>query len=440
MKKTNQFSKNNISNSYNKNINYNNKFNNAGKNIVSNKASSNLSSKIAPYNKIELCNNNNYNTNLNNNNVNYVVEKKPECNYLASDYNRNINNSYINNNYSNKNISNFNSSNKLNNNINKYSQDSIVKIGNNNYNNNIINYDDIPIKSNYNNDFDSLIKDIGVFNIIDKNDKNFNNVTNIFSKVKDSNNKDTYHAYQVATRKSDNVDLSGNYLANKNNKNKLLSDNEEKQVKAVFLNCINQNKMSLGTKIMMDNERTHAFEAIKTKIYVNWTSVYSKPNVECFRIGSKSRCICSHDFPNHEKIITKKKFSVKCTLCNCKHFSFIPQLPEEVGEYWLPQRKGFKYVDWRAKCKCKHGWDSHDINKNLKCKECYNCSSFNSAFCCVVCNRFWQDHETVYELEDERKCNNKSYGEMYMPLQEAEEIRDAVYSNIDKSKPKMLGN
>ena len=224
------------------------------------------------------------------------------------------------------------------------------------------------------------------------------------------------------------------------NTKKFLSSDEERQVKEVFLNGINLNKMTLGTKIMMENEKTHALEAIESGIYVTWqssknTNLYTN-KTECFRIGSKSMCICGHVFTEHEKIINKK-YSTKCEICVCKNFNFIPQLPEEVGEYWLPKRKDFKYLEWKAKCKCKHSWESHSVNKKLKCKEC-NCSNFYSAFCCVVCNGFWHEHESVYELKEERILSKKPVDQDFLPLNEAQDIQDAVYKNINKTKPKQL--
>eukprot|EP00955_Chlamydomonas_euryale_P113298 366209-Chlamydomonas_euryale.AAC.3 len=34
--------------------------------------------------------------------------------------------------------------------------------------------------------------------------------------------------------------------------------------------------------------------------------------------------------------------------------------PEEVGEWWLPRRKGFNVHTWRAKCRCGHAHDVHE--------------------------------------------------------------------------------
>lgn len=200
----------------------------------------------------------------------------------------------------------------------------------------------------------------------------------------------------------------------------------------------NMNNMSLGTKIMMDNERTHAYEAIESGIYVTWNCIDQSPEIECFRIGSKSKCICGHDFPSHEKVVTSKKFSTKCEDCSCKSFRFIPQLPEEVGEYWLPRRKDFNYLEWKAKCKCKHTWEDHDINKKLKCGQCSNCPSFFSAFCCVVCNKFWHQHEVNYELKKERIQKKKPVDEDFLPFNEMPEISNVLFPIIDSSRLKKI--
>ena len=288
-------------------------------------------------------------------------------------------------------------------------------------------------QSNKGNDYIDLI---GKLNNMEINNQNLKS-THIIGKVRE-NNEDQYYHYQVASKKADDpVIFLNNTKEIKEYKNPYSQDDQD-VMKEVFLNAINSNKMSLGTKIMMDNERYHAEEAINCQIYVTWQSITVKPTIDCFRVGSKSKCICGHDFPEHEKIVTSKKFSSKCMNCPCKMFAFIPQLPDEVGEYWLPNRKGFKYVDWKGKCKCKHPWDSHDISKKLKCRDC-NCSTFYSAFCCVVCNRFWHEHETVYELKSERISINKPVDYAYLPLSEAPEISNAVYSNIDKTKPKKIG-
>ena len=206
---------------------------------------------------------------------------------------------------------------------------------------------------------------------------------------------------------------------------------EEKQMAKmagkVLVNTVKQNRLTKGTQGMMDNERLHAQEAIESGIYVTWsTQSRGGQTVDCFRCGSNSMCICGHGFPNHEKILNKKKFSNKCKNCACKGFRYIPVYPEEIGEYWIPFQKGFTYEGWRAKCKCKHGWNEHDGSGYLNCKKC-GCAQFNSAFCCAVCNKFWQDHEMIYETEDERRAAGKGVREDFIPFNEMPEMYDALY-------------
>jgi len=137
-------------------------------------------------------------------------------------------------------------------------------------------------------------------------------------------------------------------------------------------------------------------------------------------------CICKHYFAEHEKILTTKKFSSKCKTCSCRAFAFIPTLPEEIGEYWIPHQKNFSYSTYVVKCKCKHPWTDHSADKFLKCKSC-SCYSFNSNFCCVVCNQFWDEHSNTYESEKERKDANKPVLNDFIPLVELPEVYNAVY-------------
>lgn len=219
-----------------------------------------------------------------------------------------------------------------------------------------------------------------------------------------------------------NENLRRNY---KNN----FTDCEKNLVKTVMIKNLKTNKLSSGTTQMMENERIHASEAINSGIYVTWV-FKDNQGVACFRIGSNSTCICSHGFSLHDKIVTRKKFSSKCTECKCKSFKYIPLYPEEIGEYWIPYQPNFNYSTWRAKCKCKHTWVEHNGEAFLNCKLC-SCHTFISNFCCVVCDKFWQDHEMLYELEHERYMNKKQIGEDFMPFSEIPEISAAMY-NINK--------
>ncbi len=210
------------------------------------------------------------------------------------------------------------------------------------------------------------------------------------------------------------------------NKNQQLQKKKvvEEYASAIMTN-LKLNKLSPGTQQMMDNEKLHANEAIESGIYVSWSS---SSQADCFRVGSKSTCICSHGFCQHEKILTRKKFSSKCLECGCKGFNFIPNLPEEIGEYWIPHQPNFDYSKWMAKCKCKHSWREHLVDKFLKCKSC-SCFGFSSNFCCVVCDKFWHDHQMNYELEHDRVMSNKPIGNDWLPFSELPQLSNIMYKD-----------
>lgn len=262
--------------------------------------------------------------------------------------------------------------------------------------------------------------------------KDVNKVTSISGYVKDSedSNKAEFVEFKVATRSQPKPNLDFNnqpFPVKRNEKGVAIQSPEDKMVKDVLVNAVKTNKMTFGTTQMMENERIHADEAIESGIYVTWSTKTEQGNtVDCFRIGSNSMCICNHGFTSHEKILTKKKQSSKCTLCKCRAFAYIPLYPEEIGEYWMPYQGHFDYKTWRAKCKCKHTWNEHSAEQFLKCKKC-NCFAFNSNFCCAVCDKFWQDHEMIWELEHERYMGKKPIGQDFVPFTEMPEMYDALY-------------
>lgn len=256
-------------------------------------------------------------------------------------------------------------------------------------------------------------------------------ITTIQAMVKNPNKPNEAEAwqYKIRTKKAENpfLDVDAQQLEAKKSKMTAQEKQLAKMTGRVLVNTVKQNRMTIGTQGMMDNERLHAQEAIESRIYVNWSCISDGGRtVDCFRIGSNSMCICGHGFPCHDKILTKSKFSNKCNKCKCKGFKYIPVYPEEVGEYWIPFQKNFKYETYRAKCKCKHTWNEHDGSGYLNCKKC-GCGGFTSAFCCAVCNKFWQDHQMSYETEDERRLNGKPVREDFIPFNEMPEMYDALY-------------
>lgn len=221
------------------------------------------------------------------------------------------------------------------------------------------------------------------------------------------------------SNKTTNIQRNNNQIQKSN-----YTNSEIQEYANAMMTNLKLNKLTSGTQIMMDNEKLHASEAIESGIYVTWSS----NNEACIRVGSNSICICSHGFNLHEKILTRKKFSSKCSLCSCKGFNYIPTLPEEIGEYWIPHQPNFEYSKWKAKCKCKHPWSDHSVDKFLKCKTC-SCFGFQSNFCCVVCDKFWHDHQTIYELEHDRLMINKPIGKDFMPFVELPEMYNLLYKN-----------
>ena len=256
-------------------------------------------------------------------------------------------------------------------------------------------------------------------------------ITTIQAMVNNPNNKNAPEAwqYKIRTQKMEDPDLDIDAQQLQAKKSKMSAQEKQlaKMTGRVLVNTVKNNRMTKGTQGMMDNERLHAQEAIESGIYVNWSTIsQGGKSVDCFRIGSNSMCICGHGFPCHDKILNKKKFSSKCNKCKCKAFKYIPVYPEEIGEYWIPFQKNFSYQTYKVKCKCKHTWNEHDGSGYLNCKKC-GCGEFNSAFCCAVCNKFWQDHEMSWETEDERRMNGKPVREDFIPFNEMPEMYDALY-------------
>ena len=110
---------------------------------------------------------------------------------------------------------------------------------------------------------------------------------------------------------------------------------------------------------------------------------------------------------------------------SCPGFAFVPSRPEEIGEHWLTRRRGFNVNTWRCKCQCGHTHEEHHP-ASRKCRAC-GCSAFRSNFLCVVCDKHWEDHETVFESESERKALGLPTGRHFMPLASTPDIRRAVF-------------
>jgi len=188
-----------------------------------------------------------------------------------------------------------------------------------------------------------------------------------------------------------------------------------------------------GARVMMSNEYLHAEEAIQSGIYVTYYCPSKKS--ECFRVGSKSKCFCGHLMGEHNKIVTPKKINTTCLNCPCKAYKYVPTRPEECGMWWLPRRKDFDVRTWRAKCKCKHSHEEHAPTRPFRCKACGNCQEFFCDFACISCDCRWEDHEMLYETEDERRLEKKPVGKDYYPLASTQDIQEMVFDPALANKP-----
>lgn len=188
-------------------------------------------------------------------------------------------------------------------------------------------------------------------------------------------------------------------------------------------NGIHKHGPSVGGKEMLLLENEGASESLRTGVYAVWRS--SRNNEDfCARIGPRSRCFCGHVYSKH-KLLGKSGVLPTCTLCVCSCFNYVPQRPEEVGDWWLPRRRGFNVHSWKAKCKCGHAHDDHDP-LHRSCKTC-GCAHFQSNFLCVSCDGHWEEHETVFEGEDERKLAGLAIGHAFRPLVDQPDIHAAVF-------------
>mmetsp|Transcript_38068 Transcript_38068/g.72980 ORF Transcript_38068/g.72980 Transcript_38068/m.72980 type:complete len:377 (+) Transcript_38068:326-1456(+) len=185
-----------------------------------------------------------------------------------------------------------------------------------------------------------------------------------------------------------------------------------------------------GGKKLMKQEHEAAMHALHTGVYVTWRSTPS--GTDCSRVGPSHKCFCGHRYSDHSLAAKGKTRGTipKCTLCPCRAFDFVPSRPEEVGEWWLPRRKGFNVHAWRAKCRCGKAHDEHDPVSRGGC-----CSGFSSSYLCVVCECHQEQHETVFESELERAQAGRPVGKEFMPLADMPETQRLVLGGKKAALP-----
>jgi len=203
------------------------------------------------------------------------------------------------------------------------------------------------------------------------------------------------------------------------------TDGSTAEVEEKITQAVKTFGLAPGAQKMMDAERLAAEEAVRTGLYGVWRNPTSGHDF-CGRIGPLSRCFCGHDYSEHVWDKAKKKMRPKCGSCQCTGFQYMPRRPEEVGEWWLPRRRGFDVRLWRAKCKCGHSHEDHDPNR-LSCRSCA-CSHFQSAWVCTVCEGKWEDHESLWETEQERHAEGRPIGQAFFPLSTTPQIQDVAFN------------
>ncbi|VDK38173.1 unnamed protein product [Taenia asiatica] len=196
------------------------------------------------------------------------------------------------------------------------------------------------------------------------------------------------------------------------------------------------------TKELFDAEVVAVKEAISTGIYVAYRPTGTKFNQQdCLRVSSTGRCFCSHLLKEHNKFSATSR-NTACTQsgCSCKRFLFAPGRPEDFGEFWLPKRRDFNREAYRMKCKCKHTHEEHVCHPSpFRCnaKRC-NCLAFSSASICAACDQRWEQHDTVFETEEERKNAGRQTGEDWYPFSELPAMRDIALTGEDNPKVEKL--
>lgn len=211
------------------------------------------------------------------------------------------------------------------------------------------------------------------------------------------------------------------------------TDGSVEQVTANIAEAVQQHGPAPGAKKMMKAEQAAAEEAIRTGLYGVWRNASSQHDF-CGRIGPLSRCFCGHDYSAHTWKGSRKEIAPSCNNCPCKQFRYIPRRPEEIGEAWLVRRRGFDINVWRPKCKCGHGHDAHDPT-TTKCP--VGMGRYQSAWLCITCDGKWEDHESLWESEEERRMMRRPVGQAFMPLASTPGIQQMVF-DAPESGPRSL--
>lgn len=191
-------------------------------------------------------------------------------------------------------------------------------------------------------------------------------------------------------------------------------------------------------KELFDTETAAAIEAQKSGVYVGWRC----PDFQhdCQRVFYTSRCFCDHPLSDHAKYHALS-VKVPCQVpgCTCKAYQWIPNRPEDIGEFWLSKRPGFDAKAWRAKCRCKHTHNFHDPSRPMRCKvKGCSCGGFNSDFLCAGCDRHWEDHQTFFDSEKSRREQGLPVGTDWLPFAEMPDLRNIALTGNETDDSQYL--
>uniref|UniRef100_A0A0X3P7W5 Protein FAM221B n=2 Tax=Schistocephalus solidus TaxID=70667 RepID=A0A0X3P7W5_SCHSO len=197
------------------------------------------------------------------------------------------------------------------------------------------------------------------------------------------------------------------------------------------------------TKELFEPEVEAVKEATESGIYVSL-----RPNrpphddQDCIRVNASGRCFCSHLLKEHTSFTKNRNVPCAKDNCKCKRFMYAPGRPEEFGEFWLRKRRDFDPKAYRMKCSCKHTHEEHECYPSpyrCRAKGC-GCSAFNSASVCAACDMHWQDHDTVFETEQERKQAGRQIREDWLPFSELPALRDIAVTGVDNPNVETLAD
>lgn len=243
-------------------------------------------------------------------------------------------------------------------------------------------------------------------------------------------------ANTTVARKVNNVDkklLPSDAIVTKNYTIRPVVPAAKKELIAVA-KAMHRESFAPRVKTLFQSETEAAMEAINSGIYVGFRC--PEFTWDCIRLGTNSKCFCDHALSDHEPY-NGKKVHVKCRVpgCMCRAYRFIPQRPEDIGEWWHQRRPGFDVSTWRAKCRCKHTHVEHNpVSRKCTNRGC-GCFIFTSNFLCAACDRHWEEHETCFDNVTSRKQQGLPYGEEYIPFHELSDLKHMCLTGSEVSSP-----